>query len=359
MTGDEAGPGGRPTPAGWSGGALRVAVTGAGGRLASALVRLLHEAPFTAEVLGWDLPEHDLDDPASAGRLVAEHRPEVVIHCAAWTDVDGCAREPELAMRRNGAATGELAEACVAAGASMVLVSTNEVFDGLRTDGRGYSPLDAPAPGNAYGAAKLEGELRARAAFGVSGFEFARAAIVGAGRGIADVGPVGRAAEARRPAPRLPAPQLAIVRTAWLFGLPGSDFPQKILAAARRAMTEGAELSLVADETGNPTFAPDLAAAIVGLVAESYGPFGRTFEGIHHVVNGGTASRAEWAREVLRLARLNVPTRTVSAGDWPRPSRPPTWGVLESTPRRGPLRPWQDALAGYVRQLEHAAEAPR
>ena len=355
MTGGEAGPGRRARPAGASGVTLRVAVTGAGGRLGSALVRLLGEAPLTADVLGWDLPEHDLDDPSSAGRLVAEHRPAVVIHCAAWTDVDGCAREPALAMRRNGTATGELAEACVAAGASMVLVSTNEVFDGLRTDGRGYSPVDPPAPGNAYGAAKLEGELRARAAFGVSGVEFSGAAVAGAARGIADEGLVGRAAEAP-----MPGPKLAIVRTAWLFGLPGSDFPQKILAAARRAVAEGTELSLVADETGNPTFAPDLAAAIVSLVAESHGPLGRSVEGIHHVVNGGTASRAEWAREVLRLARLNVPTRSVSVGAWRRPSKPPAWGVLEATPLpAGPLRPWQDALAGYVRQLEQAAEAPR
>ena len=81
---------------------MRVAVTGAGGRLGSALVKQLSAAPFVRQVLAWDLPEHDLDDPASARHLVSMYRPDAVVHAAAWTDVDGCARDPALAMRRNG-----------------------------------------------------------------------------------------------------------------------------------------------------------------------------------------------------------------------------------------------------------------
>ena len=88
-----------------------------------------------------------------------------MVHAAAWSDVDGCALDPALAMRRNGEATGVLAAACAGRGVDLLAISTNEVFDGRRLDGSGYDPSDPPAPGNPYGASKLEGERRAQAAF--------------------------------------------------------------------------------------------------------------------------------------------------------------------------------------------------
>jgi dTDP-4-dehydrorhamnose reductase len=227
-----------------------------------------------------------------------------------------------------------MAEACVSSGAALVMVSTNEVFDGLRTDGRPYRPTDAPHPPNPYGASKLAGEKAARAAFWATGDEFATAAL---------------GTETRRDST---VPALAIVRTAWLFGLPGADFPQKILAAARQARAGGTTLKLVADEIGCPTYATDLAAAIVSLVGQSERAGGRGCGGIHHAVNAGRATRAEWAREVLRLAGIEVPTEDVPQNTWTRPSTPPPWGVLEPTPLPGgPLRAWQDALAEYAALL--------
>jgi dTDP-4-dehydrorhamnose reductase len=313
---------------------MRVAVTGAGGRLGTSLIAALADSPFVAGTLAWDLPEHDLDDPRSADRLVSRHKPDVVIHAAAWTDVDGCALDPALALRRNGAAVGEMAEACVRAGAGLVMVSTNEVFDGLRTDGSPYRPTDPPNPQNSYARAKAAGELAARAAYGVFGREF-ESAVLEPGDRNPQVGAA-----------------LAIVRTAWLFGVPGADFPQKILAAAKRAKAAGQPLGLVADEIGTPTYAPDLAAAIVALLAEHDREGGRGFGGVHHVINSGRASRAEWARETLRLAGLDVATEDVPMSTWSRPSTPPPWGVMKPTPLPGgPLREWRAALAEYMERI--------
>ena len=121
---------------------MRVAVTGATGRLGSALIAALADAPFTgpAGPIAWTRADFDLDQPSEVGRLLDRDRPEVVVHCAAWTDVDGCARDPDLAIRRNAIATGELAVACAERGLDLLVVSTNEVFDGARTDGLPYAP---------------------------------------------------------------------------------------------------------------------------------------------------------------------------------------------------------------------------
>ena len=299
---------------------MRVAVTGARGRLGQALVACLSEAPLSGPggPIGWSRPELDLDAPAGAIRLLRRDRPDVVVHAAAWTDVDGCARDPATALHRNGVATGMLAAMCVAARVDLVLISTNEVFDGRRSDGRGYRPDDRTGPINAYGTSKLAGEEAARRAF----------------------------ADASRD-----GPQLAIVRTAWLFGPPGDDFPAKILAAALRAVTAGRPLQVVGDEVGSPSYAPDVAAAIVELLAAG------ALQGVHQLVNAGIASRADWAREVLRLADVAVEIDEIPAATWVRASTPPRWSPLEPTPLPSgvPLRPWRSALADEAASLRRVA----
>ncbi|HEY8799745.1 MAG TPA: sugar nucleotide-binding protein, partial [Candidatus Limnocylindrales bacterium] len=146
---------------------MRVAVSGATGRLGRALLAALEEAPFVGPLgpIAWSRPAFDLDEPEAFAALMDRDRPEVVVHAAAWTDVDGCAREPDLALARNGQATGRLADACAERGIDLVIISTNEVFDGARTDGRGYAPDDLPNPINPYGASKLAGEEAARVAY--------------------------------------------------------------------------------------------------------------------------------------------------------------------------------------------------
>ena len=292
---------------------MRVAVTGAGGRLGRAVVTALEEAPFTGPFgpIAWSRAIFDLDAPDGVAALLDRDRPEVVVHCAAWTDVDGCAREPDVALRRNGTATGVLAAATAERAIDLIVVSTNEVFDGARTDGLGYGPDDAIAPINAYGRSKAAGEEAARRAYDGS------------------------------------SAALGIARTAWLYGPPGNDFPAKILAAAERAAASGEPLRLVADEIGSPSYTIDIAEAITELIGADGGG---AIAGIHHLVNGGRASRAGWAREVLRGAGIVVATEDVPASTWPRASTPPRWAVLEPTPLPGgePLRPWEAALADYL-----------
>lgn len=313
---------------------MRVAVTGARGRLGSALIRALEEAPFTGPSgpIAWSRPELDLDTVTrdAADRLIVRDRPEVVVHAAAWTDVDGCAREPDLAMLRNARATGHLADACADRGVDFVLVSTNEVFDGRRTDRRGYAPDDPLNPINPYGASKAEAERLAGVAFGRS-------------RTASDL-------------LATPAPHLAIVRTSWLHGPPGSDFPAKIAAAAGRARAASEPLRVVGDEVGSPTYAPDLAEAICELLAEdALAPSG-TRAAVHQIVNAGWTSRADWAREVVRALRIDVEVEDVPADTWIRASVPPRWGVLEPTPlpSRLPMRGWRDAFADAVPALERS-----
>lgn len=286
----------------------RVAVSGAGGRLGSALVDELRRAGV--DVVSWSRPDYDLDDPDSAARVLGRDGPALVYHAAAWTDVDGCARNPELAMRRNRLATTEVARACAEAGVNLVYVSTNEVFSGERDDGRGYAEDDDPEPPNPYGRSKLGGEEALRTCFAK--------------------------ADARA----------WIVRTSWVFGPPGNDFPARIVAAADALLTTD-PLRVVGDEVGRPTSARDLAQALVKLP-------GAAPAGTYHLANGGQASRLEWARQVIERCRPNVTLEEINLADYPRPSRAPRWAVLDTAKAEElglSMRSWSAALADYLEEL--------
>jgi len=295
---------------------MRVAVTGASGRLGRALVAALADAPFSGPggPIAWDREAFDLDAPDTIGARLDRDRPEVVVHAAAWADVDGCARDPDLAMARNGHATAVLARACAERGLDLAIVSTNEVFDGSLPEGAAYGPDAMPAPINPYGVSKLAAEQAAEVAFEAA------------------------------------TGQLGIVRTAWLFGSPESDFPGRILAAASRARETGQPLRVVGDEWGTPTYIHDLAEGIVDLLAED------AIGGIHHVVNGGIATRADWARDAIGRAGLTVEIEEIASSDWPRPSTVPLRAILAATslPYGAPLRAWPDAMADYAPALLRA-----
>jgi dTDP-4-dehydrorhamnose reductase len=276
---------------------MRVFITGCKGQLGRAL-----DGEFAgAVVAGCDLPEVDIVDRDAIRAAIADFRPDVVIHAAAWTDVDGCARDPERAYRVNGIGTQNVALACAASEAAMVYVSTNEVFDGAAT--APYHEWDPVHPINAYARSKVAGEW------------FTRNLLT----------------------------RFYIARTAWLYAPGGRNFsnPDRIVELAQKH----GSLKVVDDEVGNPTFALDLASAIAALIeTEAYG--------VYHLVNAGHCSRFEFVRHVLQLAGLaGVPVEPISLADFDRPSSPPPFAPLHNTAAAAhgvTLRPWQDAVAAYL-----------
>lgn len=274
---------------------MRILLTGHKGQLGRTLKPLLVEH----EVLGVDLPEHDITDREGLLTLAREFRPELLLHPAAMTDVDGCARNPALAYRINGMGTQNVALAAAEVGAELLYVSTNEVFDGRAT--APYHEWAPCNPINAYGRSKLAGEWYVQNLL----------------------------------------TRFYIVRTAWLYAPGGRNFPHRIIQLA----DERGALRVVADEVGNPTYVVDLARAIVALIAtHAYG--------IYHGVNAGAASRYEFAQEILRLSgRAHIPIEPISITEFQRASTPPPYAPLENNAAAAlgiTFRPWQEALADFL-----------
>lgn len=259
----------------------RIAITGAAGQLGRELVRAFSAAGH--EVLPLVRPDFDLTDRRALERLVA-WGPDVVVNSAAWTDVDGCAGDPERAMRVNGEAAGDVARAAAEAAALIVQISTNEVFDGSLH--RPYVEDDEANPINAYGASKLAGERLVAVA----------------------------------------NPRHLIVRTAWLFGPGGSNFVTKIRAAAERMTDAGQPLRVVDDEWGNPTPTPWLADTVAWLASGAL--LGRTVPNRIHVAGTPPATRLDWAQ--VSLAGHPVAIKPIPSAAYERPSRPPLRAVLDT-----------------------------
>lgn len=281
---------------------MKILITGAAGRLGSRLVELLRaqgHSVIGADIVGEAVTRIDITDFASTRALVTDLRPDVVLHPAAWTDVDGCAREPEKAIQINGLGAQNVALAAAAVGAPILHVSTNEVFDGQRA--QPYREYDQTNPINPYAYSKWYGE-----------------------RAVQSVNP-----------------QHYIVRTAWLFAHGGRNFIHAILNAAET----GKALRVVSDEVANPTYNDDLAEAITRLIMT--GRFG-----VYHLVNEGACSRYEFARYILdRTGFAQTPVQKITSAEWPRPSRPPAYSSLSSLAAQQlgiTLRPWQEAVDAFL-----------
>ena len=282
-----------------------MAVTGASGQLGRQLVASL--ARSKNEVLALERPAFDITRAADLARM-AQWRPDIVINSAAWTDVDGCARDPARAMAINSDAAGAVAAAAARSDALSVQISTNEVFDG--TLGRPYAEDDAPSPINAYGASKLGGE-----------------------RAVANANP-----------------RHLIVRTAWLFGPGGVNFVTKILAAGEKSRDAGEPLRVVADEWGNPTWTPELAEAVTQAAAGGFAELGG--RRVVHLAGTPPASRLEWATVVVEAAGMGVALVPISRAEFARASSPPAAAVLDTSfAARAGIGPfdWRGPSGAYAR----------
>lgn len=251
----------------------------------------------------------DITDKNSVLNVVTKVQPDIVVHTAAYTDVDGCERDPEKAYKVNSAGTRSVALACRKIAALLVYISTDFVFNGKKRSP--YKENDKPAPLSVYGDSKLKGE--------------------GAVKNILK--------------------NYFILRTSWLYGKYGKNFVDTIIAKGR----EGNTLRVVDDQIGSPTYTKDLAKAIHALLDKFFTPYAlrSTQYGIYHVTNSGAVSWFTYAKEILRLANIKTRVFPISSKELDRPAKRPAMSILnnskfiEFTSYR--MRNWKGALKSYVR----------
>lgn len=290
-------------------------VTGGGGMLGRDVVRAAEAAGH--DVTPLDRAALDVTDAAAARRAVAGARPDAVINCAAWTDVDGAEEAADEAMRVNGEAAGVVAAAAAEMGASVLLPSTDYVFDGAAPgvdpewsdsrrpapEVRPYVESDPTGPLSSYGRSKLAGEEATAAA----------------------------------------NPRHFVVRTSWLFGRGGRNFVEAMLGRAG-----GGEVRVVRDQVGSPTYTRHLADGLVRLAATEA-------HGVHHMAAAGHCSWHDFARAIFAEAGVECRVEATTTAALARPAPRPAWSVLDSE-RPGAIRlpGWREGLRAYL--AERAAE---
>lgn len=271
---------------------MKILIAGAAGQLGQALVREAGQQGW--EVVATDVGQMDITDLRAVREHLARHRPEVVVNAAAATRVDDLEANPDLALKVNGLGPRNLAVACRRLGVKLIHLSTDYVFDGTK-DGP-YQEWDAPNPLSVYGRSKLLGEELVRQQ----------------------------------------CPDHFIVRTAWLYGLPGPNFVTAILAKGRM----GQALQVVNDQRGSPTSARALAPQLLALAAtEAFGTY--------HATCRGEATWYEFALHILGQAGLAVPVAACTTAEYPLPARRPANAVLENRllglSGLDLMPPWQEA----------------
>ena len=278
----------------------RILVIGAKGMLGRDLMDILHSTCSKDEIIGWDIEEIDIQKEDESITKIEKLRPEIVIHIAAYTDVDGCELDKEKAFAVNAEGTKHVALAASKCDAKIVYLSTDYVFDGEKREP--YSESDPPHPLNVYGHSKLKGEQYVQ-------------------EGVKDS---------------------LIIRTQWLYGPFGKNFVDSILQQA----TEKSALSIVNDQMGSPTYTLDLARAISELIQ-----FGA--RGIFHVANGDFCAWDTFAEAILKLSGINrVKVLPISSKELDRPAARPSYSVLSCQKLKKEtgltMRSWSEALKDYL-----------
>ncbi|HKG47401.1 MAG TPA: dTDP-4-dehydrorhamnose reductase [Pyrinomonadaceae bacterium] len=278
---------------------MKILITGAKGLVGRALVE--HCSASGDEVFGYDHKALDIADARAVDSVIAAARPDAVINCAAWTDVDGCETNPEKAEQVNSLGPENLARASRNAGAVLITISTDYVFDGAKEGF--YTQRDQPRPISVYGRFKLEGERRAQEAHA----------------------------------------RTIVVRTGYIFGPGGKNFLSNVITRAQR----GEKLKAIRDYWGTPTYGRDLAARLRELAVLD-------LPGIYHVVSSGEGASFEtFSVEALKLAGLNPQTLEVIDGDSlgrpaPRPRNSRMKCLLSEAVGLSPLPNWRNGLAHFI-----------
>lgn len=268
----------------------RILVTGANGLLARDLCPMLEDADF--EVIETTRNELDVTDELQVRRVISDVKPDYVIHCAAYTNVDKAEEEPEIADLINAKSAEYIAKACNSNNAVMIYISTDYVFDGTKKTP--YFPDDTTNPTGAYGLSKLHGEEAVR--------KF--------------------------------CPAHYIIRTSWLYGHHGKNFVETMISLAEKT-----ELKVVDDQVGCPTWTVDLSDAIISFIDEEP-PFGT-----YHACGAGSTSWYGFAKEIFDLMSLNVKLIPCTTEEFPRPAKRPAYSVMDN---EGLLRDWKQALQEYI-----------
>lgn len=294
----------------------KILITGSSGMLG---VDLCQELGGDYEVHGTDMVHSplsmvhgfvkgDITKPKSIADIVDRIKPDVVIHAAAWTDVDGCELDSKKAYRINSEGTKNVALACRAANTPLIYISTDFVFDGKKK--RPYKEADRPHPVSVYGDSKYKGEIYIKKLL----------------------------------------TKYYILRTSWLHGKNGRNFVDIILDKAKKED----RLKVVDDQVGSPTYTKDLAKTIYILLEKIFSQYAvcNMQYGIYHVSNGGSTSWCEYAKEILRVSGSNTEVAPISSGELGRPAKRPTMSVLDNSKFKKftgyKMRGWKSALKEYL-----------
>jgi dTDP-4-dehydrorhamnose reductase len=285
---------------------MKVMVTGARGQVGRAVIKC---APATAQVAAVAHAELDIGDAGAVERYVSAAMPDVIVNAAAYTAVDKAEAEPEAARRVNAEGPANLARAAVAAGARLVHISTDFVFDGDTS--KLYQPGDATNPLNVYGVTKLAGEVAVRSVL----------------------------------------PSAVVLRTAWVYDATGRNF----LLTMLKLMRERGTVRVVADQFGTPTSADSIAGAIWEIIARP------SVAGIHHWTDSGVASWYDFAVAIAEEAAAAGRGSTtasvipIATSDYPTPAKRPRFSVLDKTASIAALdltpRHWRQNLRQVIGEI--------
>ena len=299
---------------------MRILITGACGMLGRDLVEVLSEGQklylLDVETFSPSLSSQfstltlDITDSAKTYTEITRINPDIVIHSAAYTDVDGCETNRDLAFRVNALGTRNIALACQRFDTELLYISTDFVFNGEK--GEPYLEFDRPDPQSIYAKSKYWGELYIKSLLS----------------------------------------RFYIVRSSWLFGKNGKNFVTTILKLAKQKK----EIEVVNDQIGSPTYTKDLARAIAQLIGTERkdSTTRASLYGIWHITNSGQCSWYEFAREILQDSDVRV--KPITSEELNRPARRPKFSILENSIWKlqgwKSLRHWKEALKDYLKEIE-------